>query len=1247
MTSPVTASHAQTALWLAGRILPDASAHNLLWSLTLRGPLDVARLSAALTAVVRRQESLRAVPEWTGERLALRIAAPQSVKLRAEALAEPLESFATRFGMAPYDLEAGPLCRFHLVAEDAETHVLLCGFHHLLIDGTSWPVFVDDLLAALGGNALPDPAQGYADHCRWQHGPAEPEGWDAARAHWRRIGAALPSAWEMQLEGESGEEERGAALHRLALPDALADRLRQRAEEWQTGPFRIAFAAWIALLHLETRREQLPVATTYAGRRRGDWPGVVGLFASSGIVQAELTPETDFRALAGQVAAQIAEGVAHQDFPSCLAHQDAAAAGRQMLEALPVSFSRQPGGRSQSCGALEVRDARVFLPCTDHDLAGHFLDEDGSFVLQLVYRSAKFRPAAIARLVRRYVVLLAHALERPETAVGALDRLPPEDRDCILGAWNQNDRSFDLRPLHELVEAQAARTPHRVALVGPEGALSYRQVNGAANALAHRLIAEGIGPGRVVPLLMESSVEMLIAELAVMKAGAAFAPLDPHWPQARVERILTRLDARLVLVAGAEEAALAGPDRLSLRVAVREDGAENPRVASALDDAVYCIFTSGSTGEPKGALNAHRGVANRLLAMTEAFGSPIEDRILATASAMADTHVWQYFWPLIGGGRVVIMPRVQVTSPARIVALMQAEAITFTDFIPSIFQPLVAHLAAHQESRPACSGLRWVLLGGEAMNAADTRGFQRILPHVGICNTYGPTETSIGVLFHKLPLPFVEPIPIGRPLPNVRAVILDAEGRLAPVGTVGELCIGGAAVGLGYLGNPAATAERFIANPFPELGCDRLYRTGDLARFRPDGLIEYLGREDHQIKIRGARIEPGEVEAALMRHPTVAQALVARDEGGTMLVAHLVPAGGAVLDAAALREALRAELPVHMIPGRFVELASLPLTPAGKTDRKALSRLSGMALPNSPEHVAPRSPLERQLVAIWQGVLRREGVGVHDNFFADLGGESLKALLLVAALQEAGLGGDIRLLYETQTVAGLAVRLSGAERPDGQRARGGAIIDRQRPYLATWSGERVSPDGLLFTRNAGGPKPPLFWCFQGAVEFQQLAAHLGPEQPLIGMRSGHLIMDYDDVSLDAIAARYVQEMLALQPQGAFRLGGNCQGGRIAHRIAAHLARRGREVALLIQMEETIFAPHSGRVALIYGKISKLNPFIDGDPTPLLQERYSGGYSVDIVPGAHGEFFQDRHVPALARAVAARLAEPPLARDEAA
>jgi amino acid adenylation domain-containing protein len=1263
------ASFQQSALWRAHQLAPHPGAFNLLWVLKLRGPLDPAALRRALAEVTRRHDALRATFVTTPDGLRQRIAPAGEVACPLVEMPAPgasgLEQTARRLGHVPYDLAGGPLYRFELLRFSPGEHALLCAFHHLVIDGSSWPIFVEDLVRGLSGEAIPPLERQYADFTEWQRQRLDSGAWARERAYWQSVYRTAKPSWELPADSaRPALPDNAGAVLSLPLPAATGELLRAVAARSGSTPFRTAFAAFFALLHRVTGNDELLVTTTLIGRSDRRFADLVGFFVNTAGIRAGIPDGTRFEDLVRQVGAQVDAAVRHEDYPFDLAVQDAAPRHEMNRDAFsPVGFTKMPTTRVRQAAGLELEDERVFLDDAHHDLSVYFHDDRGTCRLTFVHRTAVLARSAVERVAGQFLQLLAHALERPETPVLDLECVPSGERRQLLSDWNASGRMvFPERSVHAMVEAQARRTPDRIALVSAETQLTYRQVNAAANRIAAQLRSRGVGPGCFVPVVIDASPECPIAELAVMKAGAAFTPLDPGWPQPRLDALLDKLGSRVVLVRCAAHARLAGRDREAVIVKGAGDVGDepNPGVDVGPDDPIYCMFTSGSTGLPKGAINRHRGIVNRLAAMTVMFGAPSEDSVLAVTAPVADSSVWQYFWPLTSGGRCAIFPTEHVVDPARLVELLGRHGITFTDFVPSVFQLLVEHLRARPEARPGLGRLRRILIGGETMKAGDVYAFKAMLPQVALTNCYGPTETSIGVIFHEVPPDYTDPMPIGRPLPNVRAVILDRRLNLAPIGASGELCLGGECVGLGYLADPESTARAFVPNPFPELECPTLYRTGDLARIRGDGVIEHRGRIDNQVKIRGMRIEPEEIEAVLARHPQVRQAAVlAREDasGEKRLVAYVAPVRpDAPLDAFALRGFLRRSLPEHLIPAAFIALDALPLSPGGKVDRKAVGRTAGVALQADTPYAAPRNDPERLIVSVLQEVLHRERVGIRDHFFFDLGGDSLLAIIFAARLGErSGRPVEVRSVYEWPTPAGLAVHLAPAARDDdagrvGRAAATGAapeepggqsleqILARQRPLVSTWQGARPSADSFLFTHNPAGRNRGLFWCLQGYRELAQLSAHLGADQPVHGMRSGHLIMAYTDHAVDTLAAHYASEMAVAQPEGAFIVGGNCQGALIARAIALRLMRMGRAVDLLVLMEESSFREYDGRVALLFGRESHLNPYKPGaDPEAVFRRSYPAGFTVDFIAGGHGEFFNAPNVARLAHVLKIRLA----------
>jgi len=1223
--SSVLDSGLASSLQLAVALSPFAGTHpdphHLLWALDFDGPLDPHTLVRALDAVVARHPALRSTFRWRNGRFEVQQRPDATVAMNVVELApEQLDAAAQAFGEAPYDLQHGPFWRFRLVRLTAVHHVLLCGFHHLVMDGTSWPVLVRDLAAALAGQTLPPPPAG----------PGIAMDADAARAFWRDHVRGLDSVFELPADAGSGGARTSAGSHlTVPLPPSVAASLRAAAGTLGASPFRIALSAFTALLARLARRDDIALGTALTGRAlTGD--DAVGFYVNLSLLRFEIGETTTLRQLCTTANDALDAVARHQAWPLREAARAFGLSRDPRQNAFTESaFVKLPRRVALRAGSLSLRDRRIFLNGVDRDLCVYFQDTGEGYELTWTWRPARFAAATIARWQTLFVRLFDAALRQPDLALDRLDLVAPEERRRLLDGVEANRHDFAGRDvLHRLVEAQVARAPGRIAAVSPSRTWTYAQINAAANRLAFKLMARGVGKGAFVPLLMHPSPEMLIAELAVMKSGAGFVPLSPDWPAARIGAIVARLRPAAVLTNGMEGNP-AGYDVIDIGDDDADTDPGNPDVAVDLDDAIYCIFTSGSTGAPKGAVNRHRGIVNRLLSMTHHLGSPEEDTVLCTAAATIDTLTWQYFWPLIHGGRCVTAPPGDVVVPESLCRLVERFGVTVLDFVPSVFKALVRHLRDHDGD---FSTVRLAIVGGETMNPQDTNAFHALWPAVHLVNTYGPTETSIGVLWHRVTGPVDGPIPIGRPFDNIVAVIVDRHGALLPQGLAGELWIGGDCMGLGYLDDPVATAEKFVANPFPELRCATLYRTGDLARMRADGLIDYLGRLDDQLKILGHRVEPGEIEATLQAHPAVDAAVVTATPGGG-LTAHLVVREAApVPGVAGLREWIAARLPRHMVPNGFVRVPHLPVRPGGKIDRAAMARLAGEPLREARVFASPEGPDEIAVAEAWRTLLECGPVGRHDNFFHDLGGDSLKALIFVMQWEErTGRRVEVSRLFEAPSVAAFA--RAAAAPPDTR-----SLLDRQRAHLSSWRDGRVEPEGFLFARNASGTRPPLFWCCQGYEELDQLARHLDPAQPVNGMRSGHLIMDYTPEAIAELAEAYAEEIDRFQPTGAILLGGNCQGAIIAHGTAAALKRRGRRIGPLILMEESDFRFHDGPVALLYGADSDLNPFKRGtDPEPVFRRAYPGGFSVAFIPGSHGRFFTPENVPGLAAAIEAVMA----------
>jgi amino acid adenylation domain-containing protein len=755
----------------------------------------------------------------------------------------------------------------------------------------------------------------------------------------------------------------------------------------------------------------------------------------------------------------------------------------------------------------------------------------------LNYNTDLFDSATIRRMMGHFRTLIEGIAANPDARISDLPLLDAAERKKILVECNDTRREYSAKVcLHELIEAQVDRTPDAIAIVCEDECLTYREVNRRANQLAHRLRKLGVGPDAIVGIFAERSVEMIVALLATLKAGGAYLPLDPTYP---VERLACMLgEARPSLVLAQRGVAAKLPLYAGRIVFLDEDfGAANEANLTSgvqAENLAYVLYTSGSTGKPKGVMITHRGVCNRLLWVQESFHLTPEDCMVLKAPLTFDVSVSELFWPLIAGARVVVaQPGLQGDS-RYLLDIVCKNGVTTLEFVPAM---LAAFLEEKEVGR--CLSLRRVISGGEGLPSDLQERFFAALPHAELHNSYGPTETTVDVTFWKC-----EPgvgdtkTPIGCPVANTEAYILDRAMQPVPVGAAGELHIGGVQVARGYLARPEITAEKFVPNPFSE---GRLYKTGDLARYRSDGTIEYIGRIDQQVKIRGFRIELGEIEAVLAQHPAVRDAVVVIREhasGDKSLLAY-VAGELSELDNTLLRDFLKAKVPDFMVPSNIMALQELPLNANGKVDRRALPE--PIAPPNKKVSMPPRDQLEVQLAAIWEKVMKIQPIGVTDDFF-ELGGHSLMAMRIFSKIKTI-LGKNLPLatLFQMPTIERLAAAI------------------RELGWKPTWS--------PLVAIQPLGSRPPFFGVHGGdggVMFYGELAWCLGEDQPFFGLQAEGLDgCAMRHTSIEAIADFYVQEVQRIQARGPYFLGGYCTGGVIAFEMAQQLRAAGEEVAFLV------------------------------------------------------------------------------------
>ncbi|WP_328222227.1 non-ribosomal peptide synthetase [Streptomyces sp. NBC_00310] len=1026
-------SAAQRRLWLVERLTGGGVAYNFPLVFRPRGELDLAALRAALGDVTDRHEALRTRFSEEGGEPYQWIVPPGAAEpyfrvseVSEDELAARIESAQRR----PFDLSTELPVRAEVLRLGPGDLVVALVLHHITTDEWSDRPFLGDLTTAYRARTegrapewTPLPVQ-YADYTLWQDTLLGEVG-EAQRAHWTEALRGLPEELSLPLDRPRPAEPTGrGGKVRLDLSPATARALRALSGATNTSMFMLFQAATAALLHRLGAGDDIPLGAPIAGRTDDALDDLVGFFVNTLVLRTDLSSGESgltFTQLLGRVRESALEAFGNQDLPFdhvVEAVNPPRVTGRNPLFQVMLGYHYRPDGDPEVLG-MPTEWFDMDTGMAKFDLHFTFVDEArrDRLTLLLEYALDLYDEATARRLGRLLARLLDQVAAEPDVPVRELEVLEQAERESVLVRWNDTGHDVPATTLPELFRAQVARTPDALALVDGEQRLTYAELDARVERTARVLAGMGVGPERTVAVAAPRSADLVVALLAVHRAGGAYLPLDADQPRERIALMLE--EARPVCVV--EDTLPQGPE------------GELPTAYDPSSPA-HVIYTSGSTGRPKGVVVPHEGIVNRLLWMQDAYGLGPDDRVLQKTPSGFDVSVWEFFWPLITGAALVVARPEGHKDPAYLAELIRAQGVTTTHFVPSMLQVFLEEPAAAR-----CTSLRRVMCSGEALPSPVAARFHEVLS-AELHNLYGPTEASVDVTAGQV-VPGADRVVIGRPVWNTRAYVLDATLRPVPPGVAGELYLAGVQLARGYLDRPGLTAERFVADPYGGPGA-RMYRTGDLARWLADGTLDFLGRTDHQVKIRGVRVEPGEIEAVLARHGSVAHAVVVPHE--QRLVAYVVPAAGAVADPDVLRGHTAASLPEHMVPAAVVVLDRLPLTPNGKLDRRALP---------APDFAAgggtggrARDPREEILCGLFADVLGVDRVGVDDDFFA-LGGHSLLAMRLVAKVRSAfGAEVSLRTVFDAPTVAGLARHL----------AEGSPAEVHDRPTLGT----RTRPERL-------------------------------------------------------------------------------------------------------------------------------------------------------------------------------------------
>jgi amino acid adenylation domain-containing protein len=1161
-------SFAQERLWFLDQLEPNSAVYNTPMALRLEGTLDAQVMLDALKEIVRRHESLRTRFEAVAGK-------PVQVIEAVFLLEMPLvdlscvpegqrEAEAMRLwrqeAQRPFDLKHDLMVRVRLFRLAATDHLLSLTVHHIAWDSWSVGVMFSELktlyTAFLQGrpSPLPELPIQYADFAVWQRDWLQGEVLEKQLSYWREQLAGAPLQLDMPTDRPRPaiQSFRGALMWRK-LPKRLAAALKELGQTEDATLFMILAAAFQTLLYRYSGVNEVLLGLAIAGRNRAEVEGLIGFFVNTLVIRGVLSDNPSFRTLLGRTRASALGAYAHQDLPferlveELQPQREMSSAPifqvMLVLQNIPVESAALPG--------LRVVPAVVDTETSKFDMTVYFRECEGSLRTAVEYSTDLFDTQTIERMMSHYQTLLESVVANPDQRLSELPLLSPGERHQLLVEWNQTEVAYPKdRCLHELIEEQVERTPDATAVVFENEQLTYRELNERANQLGRHLQGLGVGPDTLVGLCVERSLEMVVGLLGILKAGGAYVPLDPEYPRERLAFMLEDADVPVLLTQARLAASL--PTHNARIIRLDEDwpviAAESPaRVRSPVEaeHLAYMIYTSGSTGRPKGAMNTHVGIVNRLLWMQDAYGLTPSDRVLQKTPFSFDVSVWEFFWPLLTGARLVVALPGGHKDSAYLAKLICQERITTLHFVPSMLSAFLEQGGLES----SCASLKRVICSGEALPLELQQRFFSLL-RAELHNLYGPTEAAVDVTYWACERDSgLRTVPIGRPIANTQVYILDRHLQPAPFGVPGELHIGGIGLARGYHNRPDLTAEKFIAKPFgSELGA-RLYKTGDLARYLANGAIEYLGRLDHQVKIRGFRIELGEIESVLAGHPAVREAaVVAREDipGEKRLVAYLTAKEREAPKVQELRVLLGAKLPEYMVPSAFVTLEQFPLTPNGKVDRKRLPVPELEHFGSEQCYIAPSTPTEEAIARIWRDLLGLEQVGVRDNFF-ELGGHSLLAVRLQFRMEkELGRRLPLAAFFRAPTLEELATLVK--------------------------DGSASDEASHVFGPQSQGGRPPMF-CFHFLSSAQRLAKHLAPNRPVYGIESPF----YDElrfwhehrrlgITVADVAGRCLEQVRQVQPHGPYYLAGFCFGGVLAFEVASELARLGEEVPLLALLD---------------------------------------------------------------------------------
>ena len=1143
----VPVSQSQSRIWYMHQLAPESAAYNIAAPMRFTGVLDKDALTRSLAEIVQRHESFRTTFRIT-EGEPVQIISPTltldmpEIDLRTfpeDRRVDEARRILSEASRRPFDLEIGPLVRVLLLRLGDEDHVLFINMHHVISDQWSLGVIAREVTVLYNGfgKSLSPSLNGsdaqYADFALWQDQWLSQERLSAQLQYWKTQLADLePLALPTDHPRPSVQTFRGA-YQSLNLSPRLLERLNKCAARENATLYMCFLAAFKALLCRYSGQQDIAIGSPVANRNRLEWEGIVGTFINLLVVRTDLSGNPSFRQVIQRVREVVLDAFSNGEVPFEMLVKELKCGrdpSRSPLIQVLFNFQSVPMGNIDLDG-LSWMPFEIDQSSSQFDLSVT-VDPEITRKILIAYNTDLYDAETITRMLQHYQRLLEALAANPDQSIAMVSILADGERRQLLQDWNDNDVAFPRACIHEVFEAQARKTPDSVAIEFEDQQITYEELDRRANHVAHRLRAMGVKPEVLVGICIERSVDLLVGLLGILKAGGAYVPIDPGYPQERVAFMLEDSGMAVLLTTERLMKNLPQNGHLTLCLDTLTEVATFESIDSLPtaqpDNLAYVIYTSGSTGKPKGVEVEHRCLVNFLNSMKKKPGITESDVLLSVTTVSFDIAALEIFLPLTVGARVVLTSRETAVDGRRLMQQIEASGATVMQATPTTWRMLTEAGWKGSESFK-------VLCGGESFPADLAKDLLK--GRNSVWNLYGPTETTVWSTVCQVES-ISSCVSIGKPIDNTRVYILDANMEPVPIGVPGELFIGGQGVARGYLNRPELTTEKFVRDPYSDDYDGRLFKTGDIARYLQDGNIECLGRTDQQLKIRGHRIEPGEIECVLRQHPAVWQSLIiAREDapGEKQLVAYLVFSKGMACDVDDLRGFLLGKLPDYMVPTAFVPLKALPIAPGGKLNRQALPPPN---LYSAKSFLAPRDRLEFQLSQIWQSLINVKPIGIRDNFF-ELGGHSLTSVKLMSDIKkhlEVDL--PISTIFAAPTIENLARII---------RAEG-------------W----IPPKNCLIEIRSEGSKPPLFTIGVGHA----LAPYLDREQPIYGLS---LLGMFETpqvraMSLKEIAASYVQSIRSVQPVGPYCLAGVSSGGMVAFEMAQLLDSQGQKIGLLALLD---------------------------------------------------------------------------------